>query len=76
MSRRYVARDETANQAIANADRGRGTRLHAPGCWVDGGTGRHGVRGYRCEKCAPESGPEERVIQLLTDIDKRAGGRW
>lgn len=76
MSRRYVARDETASKAIANADRGRGTKFHSPGCWVDGHSGRHGVKGFYCAKCAPESGPEERVIQLLTDLDKRAPGRF
>jgi len=68
VSRRYVGRDDTANQAITNADRGR-RALHAPGCWVDGGPRRHGRRGFRCARCAEQV--EDRLEGLLVVLDSR-----
>ena len=73
MSRRYVARDETANTAIRSADR-RGRKHHAPGCHVDGHTGRHRVNGFWCDRC--EEQVDDTIVSLLTTLDKKAGGRW
>ena len=65
-------RDRTAEQAIGRVDRGTRT-VHRGGCWVDGGTRRHGINGWRCPRCAEQrgDGPE---IDLLMRLDQYAGG--
>lgn len=48
-----------------------GVDRHAPGCWVNGGTGRDGFRGFRCRRCAID--PESRLEHLLGLIDRKSG---
>ncbi|MGV8965330.1 MAG: hypothetical protein ACOH2F_03540 [Cellulomonas sp.] len=49
-------------------------RFHRVGCRVDGGTGRHGARGFRCPKCSQLDG-DGYLDGLLKKLDDYAGGR-
>lgn len=63
-------RDPTANRAIGSASKGTRT-LHRKDCWVDGGPRHHGVKGFRCPRCAEQNG--DRETDLLVRLDRYAG---
>lgn len=70
---RATHRDPTADKAIGRATRMAQTK-HRFGCVVDGGPHRNGVRGWWCVKCG--ANPDAHLLDLLLELDARAGGRW
>lgn len=53
-----------------NHGRSRRPTLHAFGCVVDGGTKRHGGRGFDCPRCAEFEDPFSEEERLLVRIDR------